>query len=67
MSKELARVLLDRVQYGKQELTLDASDMTAEQVKIVREEAAARGLHVSGTARWLLIRQSTEPLKGERP
>ncbi len=60
MSKELARVLLDRVEYGKQELTIDAIEMTAEQIASLRQEAAARGLQVSGTRRWLLVRQLTK-------
>lgn len=48
--------LLDRVKYGKSELTLDVDGYSAKQVSRVRSVAKARGLNVSGTNRWILIR-----------
>lgn len=48
--------LLDQVEYRKREVTIDAEGYTAEQVNQIIEVVKSRGLHVSGTQRWLLIR-----------
>lgn len=48
--------LLDRVQAGKSEVTIDAEGYTPAQVERIKAAARARGLNVSGTGRWLLIR-----------
>lgn len=49
-------LILDRVQCGKHEVTLDVDGYTKAQVNRVRAAARARGLHVSGTNRWVLVR-----------
>jgi hypothetical protein len=49
-------LILDRVQCGKREVTLDTDGYTKAQVNRVRAAARARGLHVSGTNRWVLVR-----------
>jgi hypothetical protein len=48
--------VLDQVQPGKREVTLDVEGYTPEERERVIAAARARGLHVSGTRRWLLIR-----------
>jgi hypothetical protein len=59
MSKYSALVdaLLVRVQHGKSELTVDAEEMAPEAIDALKSEATARGMHVSGTRRWILIRK----------
>jgi hypothetical protein len=54
--RALVDALLVRVQFGKNELTVDAEEMPPEAVDALRAEAKARGMHVSGTRRWILIR-----------
>jgi hypothetical protein len=49
-------LILDKVKCGKHEVTLDLDGYTAAQMKRVRAAAVARGLHVSGTRRWMLVR-----------
>ncbi len=48
--------ILDLVAYGQREVTIDAEEYTPGQVKRVATAARARGLDVSGTNRWLLVR-----------
>ena len=48
--------ILDQVERGKREVTIDAEGYTPEQIDRVIAAAKARGFHVSGTRRWLLIR-----------
>lgn len=49
-------LLLDQVEAGKRELTIDADKYTTEQKDRIVAAAKSRGLHISGTDRWLLIR-----------
>src|SRR5271154_236091 len=49
-------LLLDRVKPGDHEVTIDADGYTPEQVDRIYAAAKARGLHASGTRRWILIR-----------
>ena len=56
---DLARALVDRVEYGRRELTIDAAELTPQQVSAIREYAESRGLDVSGTSRWILVRRLT--------
>jgi hypothetical protein len=49
-------LLLDRVKPGAHEVTIDADGYTPEQVDRIYATAKARGLHASGTRRWILIR-----------
>jgi hypothetical protein len=48
--------ILDSVKPGKSEVTIDVDGYTKEQINQITVEAKSRGLHVSGTHRWLLIR-----------
>jgi len=48
--------MLDGVKYAERELTLDVADLTPVQIEQIKTECDARGLHVSGTHRWLLVR-----------
>ena len=48
--------ILDQVKCGKREVTFDLDGYTAAQAARVRAAANARGLHVSGTNRWVLVR-----------
>lgn len=48
--------ILDQVKPGKREVTIDADGYTPHQVEQIIAVAKSRGLHVSGTRRWLLIR-----------
>jgi len=48
--------LLARVTARKSELTFDVEGYTPEQVERVIAAARAKGLNVSGTSRWLLVR-----------
>lgn len=56
-------LILDRVQPGKQEVTLDVGDLTQEQIERVIATAKARGLHAAGHGRFILIRD----LRGRAP
>ena len=47
--------ILDRVT-SQHEVTIDAGDLTPTEVERVYAAAKARGLHASGTRRWVLIR-----------
>lgn len=63
-----ARTLLDRllsgVKYGKKELTFDVEGYSPEQVSRISKAAKSKGLNVSGTNRWLLIRDlKPKPVK----
>ncbi len=49
-------LLLDSVKPGEHAVTIDAAGYTSAQVDRIIAAARARGLHVSGTHRWLLIR-----------
>ena len=49
-------LILDQVLRGKREVTIDTEELTDEQVERLIAAAKARGLHVSGTRRWILIR-----------
>ena len=48
--------ILDHVTQQQGEVTIDAADCTREQVDRIYATAKARGLHASGTNRWILIR-----------
>ena len=48
--------ILDRVKHGKSEVTIDVEGYAPEQVDQIITAATSRGFHVSGTRRWLLIR-----------
>jgi hypothetical protein len=54
--KRLLDALLDTVQPRKAELTFDLRGYSLEQRAAVISAAAARGLHVSGYGRWILVR-----------
>ncbi len=56
MAKTRLDLMLDKVKCGKHEVTLDAENLTKEQAERVRAAARARGLNVSGTNRWILVR-----------
>ncbi|OHD23643.1 MAG: hypothetical protein A2Y38_01440 [Spirochaetes bacterium GWB1_59_5] len=49
-------LMLDQVKCGKREITFDVDGYTKKQVARVRAAAKARGLHISGTNRWILVR-----------
>lgn len=49
-------LMLDQVKCGKREITFDLEGFTKAQAERVRAAAKARGLHVSGTRRWVLVR-----------
>ncbi len=53
--RRLLDSILDQVKFREREVTIDADGYTPEQVEQIVAEAKARGLHVSGTQRWLLI------------
>jgi hypothetical protein len=53
-------LILDRVKARQSEVTLDADEYTAEQVNRIVVAAKARGFNVSGTHRWILIRDLRE-------
>jgi hypothetical protein len=48
--------ILDRVKQAEHEVTFDAAEWDASMRARVIEAARARGLHVSGTYRWILVR-----------
>jgi len=56
VSKTRLDRMLDTVVARKSELTLDVSELTAAERARVKDVAEARGLHVSGTNHWFLIR-----------
>ncbi len=56
MAKTRLDLILDKVKCGEHEVTLDVDGYTKKQVERVRAAARARGLHVSGTNRWILVR-----------
>lgn len=56
MTKTRLDLLLDKVKCGKHEVTLDAEGYTKAQAERVRAAAKARGLNVSSTSRWILVR-----------
>lgn len=56
MKKTRLDLILDQVKCGKREVTFDLEDYTKAQAARVRAVAKARGLHVAGTHRWLLVR-----------
>ncbi len=56
MAKTKLDLMLDRVKCGEREVTFDVDGYTKKQVERVRAAARARGLHVSGTNRWVLVR-----------
>jgi hypothetical protein len=49
-------VVLDLVEARRREVTIDADGYAPEQVARIVAAARSRGLSVSGTSRWLLIR-----------
>lgn len=49
-------LLLDSVKPRENEVTIDVHGYTRDQIARITAAAQARGLHVSGTRRWLLIR-----------
>ncbi len=55
MSTRLERIL-DTVRPCETEVTLDVSECSPAHREAILAVAALRGLHVSGTSRWLLIR-----------
>lgn len=57
--REALAAALDRVFYRTSELTVDARDMSQEDREIWLAEAKVRGLNVSGTSKWMLIRKLT--------
>jgi hypothetical protein len=48
-------LMLDQVKCGKREITFDTEDSPGAAAKISKA-ARARGLHASGTQRWVLVR-----------
>ena len=54
--KRLLDLALDTVKARKSELTFDLRGYSMEQRAAVIGAAAARGLHVSGYGRWILVR-----------
>lgn len=56
MAKTRLDLILDKVKCGKREVTFDLYGYTGEQAARVRRAARARGFHVSGTERWILVR-----------
>jgi hypothetical protein len=56
MKKTRLDLLLDSVKCGKREVTFDLDDYTLKQAERVQEAARSRGLDVSGTRRWVLVR-----------
>ena len=54
-AKSKLDLLLDSVKPREHEVTIDVRDYTSEQVDRIYAAAAARGLHASGTRRWILI------------
>jgi len=56
MAKTRLDLILDTVKCGKREVTFDMDGHTKAQAERVRSAARARGLHVSGTSRWILVR-----------
>lgn len=50
-------LILDKVKCGEREVTFDVDGYTKEQAERVRATARTRGLHVSGTSRWILVRR----------
>jgi len=56
MAKTKLDLILDRVRCGQREVTFDTEGYTKQQVARIRQAAKARGLHVSGTQRWVLVR-----------
>lgn len=64
-TKTTLDLILDRVQYRKHEVTFDLLGYTPEQVELVYATAKARGLNATGTGRWVLVRDLTQPAGGE--
>lgn len=56
MAKTRLDLILDKVKCGEREVTFDLYGYTADQVARVRKAARERGLNVSGTERWVLVR-----------
>jgi len=56
MAKTKLDAVLDTVKCGKREVTFDVDGHTKTQVARIRAAAKARGLHASGTNRWILVR-----------
>lgn len=56
MAKTKLDLILDKVKCGEREVTFDVEGYTKSQVERVRAVAKARGLHASGTNRWILVR-----------
>jgi hypothetical protein len=56
MAKTRLDLLFDKVKCGEREVTFDVEGYTKAQADRVRSAARARGLHVSGTNRWILVR-----------
>jgi len=57
----LLEQLLNQVKARESEVTIDAEDCTPERIDQIKTAAKARGFHVSGTDRWLLIRDLSPP------
>ncbi len=55
-SKTKLDLILDKVQRGVREVTFDAEGYTKQQLQRLVSTAKNRGLHVSGTKRWILVR-----------
>jgi hypothetical protein len=56
MAKTKLDLILDRVKCGEREVTFDVAGYTKKQTERVRAVARARGFNVSGTHRWILVR-----------
>lgn len=56
MARTLLDKLLDQVEPGRSELTLDVDGYSEAQIRRIVTAARKRGLSAAGTGRWLLIR-----------
>jgi hypothetical protein len=54
---------LDEVKRGELEITFDVAGYSVPQIDCLKLAAQARGLHVSGSARWILVRDLREVRK----
>lgn len=64
MAKTRLDLMLDKVKCGQREITFDAEDLSKKQAEHVCATARARGLNVSGTSRWILVRDLSCGKKG---
>lgn len=56
MAKTRLDLILDKVKCREREVTFDLEGYTKAQASRVRSAARARGFNVSGTGRWVLVR-----------